>query len=154
MTGKFLVGLAVLCAASGASFAAGKAAAKPTPPPPCDKPGVVSLAGEVILRIHTSAGGKDCQQRADIVQQRIIDALSIGLVYPEDVYVQFVRGEWAVFVKDILMITADKASAKINHTTPQALAKIWAANLARTIPESTPQKPGIGGTRPLETPPE
>lgn len=107
----------------------------------CDQPGVVSLAGEVILRIHAPAGGMDCQQRADKVQTRIIDALSIGVVYPRDIYVKKFNNEWAVFVKDILIITADQHSAKINKTTPQGLAGVWARNLQRTIPESTPQKP-------------
>lgn len=107
----------------------------------CESPGVVSLAGEVILRIHAPAGGMDCQQRADAVQRRIIDSLSIGVVYPNDIYVKQVRGEWAVMVKDILMITADASSAKINGTTPRQLANIWCKNLQRTIPESTPQKP-------------
>ncbi len=58
---------------------------------PCDTPGVVSLAGEVILRIHAPAGGMDCQQRADKVQMRIVDALSIGIVKPADIHVKLVK---------------------------------------------------------------
>jgi len=110
------------------------------PPAPCETPGVVSLAGEVILRIHSPSGGLDCQQRADIVQMRIVDTLSIGLVFPKDIHVKKVKKEWGVFVKDILVITADAGSAKINKTTPKQLAEVWAKNLRRTIPESTPQK--------------
>lgn len=107
---------------------------------PCDTPGVVSLAGEVILRIHAPAGGMDCQQRADKVQMRIVDALSIGIVKPADIHVKLVKKEWAVYVKDILIITADSYSAKVNKTNPKSLANIWANNLRRTLPESTPQK--------------
>ncbi len=110
------------------------------PQAPCETPGVVSLAGEVILRIHSPSGGLDCQQRADVVQMRIVDTLSIGLVFPKDIHVKKVKKEWGVFVKDILVITADAGSAKINKTTPKQLAEIWAKNLRRTIPESTPQK--------------
>jgi len=46
-----------------------------------------------------------------------------------------------VFVKDILIITADAYSARVNNTDPKTLAEIWARNLRRTVPESTPQKP-------------
>lgn len=115
-------------------------AAPSASPCACETPGVVSLAGEVILRIHSPSGGLDCQQRADVVQMRIVDALSIGLVFPEDIHVKKVKKEWGVFVKDILVITADAGSAKINKTTPKRLAEAWAKNLRRTIPESTPQK--------------
>lgn len=128
-----MLGLGLI--ASSHAVAAGSA-----PPPPCETPGVVSLAGEVILRIHSPAAGKDCQQRADIVQMRIVDSLSIGLVFPKDIFVRKVKSEWGVFVKDILIITADAGSAKINKTTPRQLAEVWAKNLRRTIPESTPQK--------------
>ncbi len=127
-----LAGLAALVVA-----AASPAAAQDQP---CDTPGVVSLAGEVILRIHAPAGGMDCQQRADKVQMRIVDALSIGVVKPTDIHVKLVKKEWAVLVKDILIITADSYSAKVNKTDPKSLANIWAKNLRRTLPESTPQK--------------
>ncbi|MCC6483432.1 MAG: hypothetical protein IT209_01190 [Armatimonadetes bacterium] len=109
----------------------------------CAQPAQVSLAGQVVLRIHAPAAGKTCQQRADIVQQRIVDALSIGVLYPKDIHVQKQRGEWAIFVKDILIITADATSAKVNHTTAPKLAEMWANNLRKTLPESTPQKPGL-----------
>jgi len=121
------------------------------PPPPaefiemgaCDEPGEISLAGEVVLRIYAPAAGKTCKQRADAVQTRIVDTLSQGFVYPKDITVRNVRGEWAVFVKNILVITADGLSAKINYTTPKGLAENWARNLRRAIPASTPLKPGV-----------
>lgn len=109
----------------------------------CAEPGQVALAGQVVLRIHAPAAGKTCKERADIVQQRIVDALSIGVLYPKDIHAQKQRGEWAVFVKDILIITADATSARVNNTTPQKLAEVWAKNLQKTLPESTPQKPGV-----------
>jgi|GEM_PF-1448413 len=121
--------------ASGTAAPPAKAAGK------CDRPGEVSLAGEVILRIHAPAGGLDCQQRADKVQMRIVDSLSVGLVFPRDITVRRVKNEWAVFVKDILIITADAYSARVNNTDAKTLAEIWARNLRRTVPESTPQKP-------------
>ena len=46
----------------------------------------------------------------------------------------------AAGIEDILIITADSYSAKVNKTNPKSLANIWANNLRRTLPESTPQK--------------
>ncbi len=135
--------------APAAGTTANTTAGVTVPPSACDKPGVVSLAGEVILRIHSPAGGKDCQQRADAVTERIVDTLGTGLVYPENVTVKYIRREWAVFVKDILVITADAESARMNSTTTKKLAEAWAKNLRRTIPASTPMKPGVSGGRPI-----
>lgn len=101
--------------------------------------GDIVVGGVKILTIRAALGGMTIEQRVVIIRQRITNALSIGPVRPADITVRTVNGTPAVFARDILIITADAEHARLNATTPQALAEIWAENLRRGLPGAVPR---------------
>jgi len=76
------------------------------------------------------------KERADAVTQRINNYLGSEPFSPDDVKVAVRNKEYVVLIGDYVIITADKETAKINKTTPEKLAEIWAANLRKAIPEA------------------
>lgn len=98
------------------------------------RPGEVILAGEVVLRIHYPAGKFTVQQRVDIVTERLNQFLGSEAFDPEMFKVEKRGSEYTVVYGKDVIITADKATAKINKTTPEALANIWMKNLKRVVP--------------------
>lgn len=105
-------------------------------------PGDVLVGQDVVLRIRYPAGGYTVEQRADAVMQRINNLLGARPFSPSDVTVAHRNGEWVVLIGNELIITADSATAKYNHTTPQQLAEIWANNLRVAIPKA--KNPSVG----------
>jgi hypothetical protein len=102
--------------------------------------GDVSLAGRVVLRIRYPAAGYTVSQRADSVQARLNQVLSMGEIAPADVRVAIQNKETAVFVRDQLIITVDWTTARANKTTPDKLGQTWADNLRQVLPEAMPKR--------------
>jgi hypothetical protein len=104
--------------------------------------GDISLAGQVLLRIRYPAAGYTVAQRADAVQSRLNDTLTIPGVNAGDVAVKMVGKEAAIYVRNQLIITADSTTAKFNKTTPEKLAATWAANLRKALPLASHRERG------------
>jgi len=98
--------------------------------------GDVIIGQQLVLRIRVPAGGMTVKERADAVTQRINNYLGSEPFSPDDVKVAVRNKEYVVLIGDYVIITADKETAKINKTTPEKLAEIWAANLRKAIPEA------------------
>ena len=101
----------------------------------------ISLAGEVVMRIRTGAGGYTAQQRADTVRARLTPILSLTpSPTADDVTVQTVNPNQSnILVRGHLLLTVDWTLAQANGgQKPAQLAQAWAANLRRTIPQVTP----------------
>ncbi|HLE78045.1 MAG TPA: hypothetical protein VJA65_06520, partial [bacterium] len=60
--------------------------------------GDVVVGGVLVLRIRAEAGGLTIQQRAAIVEQRIVNVLGKVRPTPEQIVVRFVNGQPAIFV--------------------------------------------------------
>lgn len=84
--------------------------------------------GAVLIRIRTSAGGKSPAQRAAVISRRLERLFNAGLK-KSDIEVGRRGGQVVVLAKKELIATADAAHARINRTTPQALAAGWADNI-------------------------
>ncbi len=107
-----------------------------------EKPGEVTVGGEMILRIRFSAGGMTPQQRADVITSRLRTILQDPTIQPEDVVVKPVAGgEAAIYIKGQLLITVDRRHADFHKTTPQKLGEIWATHLRKVIPLVKVQSP-------------
>ncbi|MCS6949642.1 MAG: hypothetical protein RMM06_03650 [Armatimonadota bacterium] len=101
-----------------------------------ERPGEVTVGGELILRIRFSAGGMTPQQRADAITTRLRTILADPNIQPEDIVVKpAAGGEAAIYVKDNLLITVDRRHADFHKTTPLKLGEIWAKHLRKVIPE-------------------
>ncbi len=94
--------------------------------------GEVVMGETVLLRIRTAAGGYSSAQRAVIVADRLQQIIGSG-VQPGEVYAGMVDGSAAVLAGGELIVTADRAHARINGTTPGQLATTWASNIASAL---------------------
>lgn len=98
--------------------------------------GEVTVGGELILRIRFSAGGMTPQQRADAITGRLRTILQDPNIQPSDIVVKPIAGgEAAIYVKDHLLVTVDKAHANLHKTTPLKLGEIWAKHLREVLPQ-------------------
>jgi hypothetical protein len=115
-------------------------AAEPMPPP-ASRPetGVPELviAGRVVLRLRSQAGGLSAGERAFSLRQRLGPILTLPDLRAEDVTVQQRRsGQTAyIYVRDRLLITVDRNLAKANETSIDGLASHWARNLRTALPQ-------------------
>lgn len=94
--------------------------------------GEVMVDNEVVLRIRTAAGGFSAPRRGEIVAERLRN-LVLGGLEPDQVRAAQKRGMAVVMTETDLIITADKAHARMNNTTPAQLAITWADNLASAL---------------------
>lgn len=97
----------------------------------------VVIGGRVVMRIRTGAGGLTPDERADAVRRRLGPILTMTDLSPEDVQVvQREAGATAsIYVRNRLLITADKNLARANDTSPGLLAEKWAEILREVLPE-------------------
>ena len=98
----------------------------------------ISLAGEVVIRIRTGAGGYTAEQRADAVRTRLTPILSLPDLSAKDVTVQTRNPNQSnILVRGHLLLTVDRTLALANGEKPVQLAQAWAAKLRETIPQVT-----------------
>ena len=129
--------LALLLAAAPAATAQEYAAPAPE----------VVIGGEVVMRIRSGAGGLTPEERADAVRRRLGPILTMPDLQAEDVWVQQrEQGRTAaVYVRDRLLITADRNLARANDTTPGRLAEKWANLLREVLPQVEVEVRSPGG---------
>jgi hypothetical protein len=96
--------------------------------------GEMVIGDQVVLTIHSAAGGMSIQQRVDQVTTRLNKRLGSADFDPNLITVRKFGSEYAVAYNGDLIVTADSKTAKLNDTTTKKLAEKWAANLKRVIP--------------------
>ena len=101
---------------------------------------VVFVGGTEIMRVRVAAAGFTPEQRAAQIQERVNLLLGCGTVKPEDITVQQRGGDAVVLCKGQLLLTADRATARFNRTTPLLLAQGWAERMRRVLPSLTQPK--------------
>jgi len=101
----------------------------------------VTLGGVTVLQFRASAGGFSPEARKAAMQGRITEVLSRSDLGPG--HVRVVRGKGGrdarVMVGQMLLITATEADAEANRSTPEKLARTWAANFRRALAAAKPR---------------
>jgi peptidylprolyl isomerase len=120
MTTLFASTALVLLGVSGTAFAA--------------QSGDISLAGEVVMRLRVGAGGLSLEERAALIQARLIDLLSVTDLSSSDVGVRPTRYGPTIYVRGRKFLTVDKETATASGTTPDLLAASWSKRLAQVLP--------------------
>jgi len=92
---------------------------------------VLRLAGIRIAKLRVYAGDYTPQERSYIVKQRLQLALGRPLTDGRVVETATLNGEAVVLLNGQHLLTVTLADAKANHTTPDKLAQLWAAQLQR-----------------------
>lgn len=96
--------------------------------------GEMIIGDQVVLRIHSPAGGMSVQQRIDEVTTRLNKRLGSKDFDPSLITVRKSGADYAIMYRDSLIVTVDTNTAAYNKTSTQGLANQWAANLRRVIP--------------------
>lgn len=86
----------------------------------------------VVLRIRESAGGLTATERAETIARRLRRMFEEGLT-PRQLRVGAVEGEVAIVWRDQLLLTVDANHARLNRTTPLALARLWRQSLVESL---------------------
>lgn len=127
----------------GALMALGIAAGAQTAPAPAPaaaeapQSASLTLGGEVILTLRSSAGGLTPQQRIDVIDGRISSLLGTPHIKPSDVAVYTPVGKAPViYALGRRLITVDAATAADAGPgrKPLDLAKTWAKKLQQILP--------------------
>jgi peroxiredoxin len=94
--------------------------------------GEVLVHGQLVLRIRNPAGGIAPSERAQFVASRLNHALESGLTW-RDLHVASRNGETVISAGTVLLVTADRAEARSNRTSPYELARIWRDRLVSAL---------------------
>jgi hypothetical protein len=128
---RFVIGCLLAVLAAIAPMAYGQAAGDAR----------VTVGGVTVLEFRASAGGFSPEQRKSALQSRIVEILSHTNLGPG--HVRVVRGKGGhsarVMVGRMLLITATEADAQANRSTPEQLARTWAANFRRAFAAAKPR---------------
>lgn len=95
----------------------------------------VLINGRPVLRIRSAAGGYSPQRRAEIVSGRLAAMLIQGL-RSEELRVRLIGSEVVIAWRDRLIVTADRAHARLNATTPGDLAVRWLQEVRQALSRS------------------
>lgn len=114
------------------------------------------IAGHVVMRLRTRAGGLTPQERAYSLRQRLGPILTLPDLSADDIKVSQNRpGQTAsLYVRGRLLMTVDRNLAEANNTSVEGLAEQWARNLQATLPRvniSVRLSPGTSWTAPVQT---
>ncbi len=104
---------------------------------PPDASGMVAVGSVPFFVIPGNGGGLPLAMRAEIVDTRITEIISDGIIRP--VYVGAVRGQPTIYVGPYRLITVyDIDAVNAGATSAQVLAEKWAAGTAAALPQVTP----------------
>lgn len=103
----------------------------------CNEMNWVALNGRVVLRVRDNSEQPTCLKRNWVINDRLVKALSQP-TGPEDIRAINKGDAWGVYVKDMLLVTADEGDAQANNSTPKALARQWARNIQNNLPQTQP----------------
>lgn len=104
--------------------------------------GDVMIADFYYIKIRCSAGGYNAQERADAVQARANELLTLDPIDLSTVIVKKVGREAPIYAGGKLLVTVNECDARANKTTVMKLAKIWAARFREIYPNVVPKRPG------------
>lgn len=108
------------------------------PPTPMASPdaGVVSIGGQVVMRLRASAGGMSAEQRVDAIEDRLTMIVSVPDIQTSSVVVYAPSGKPPViYVLGRRLITIDPITVKAaGGGDAKQLAVLWAKRLQQILP--------------------
>lgn len=109
-----------------------------------DTPADVTLGGEMVMRLRSSAGGLTPQQRVDAIEERLTRLVAIPDITPADVVVYTPSGgSPVVYAVGRRLIEVDKQTAAAAGSPGEQLklAKGWAKKLQQLLPRVDYRRP-------------
>lgn len=102
----------------------------------------ISIGGKFIMRLRAGHGNLSVQERARIVEDRLVEVLGARLT--EDmITLKEVRKDqqYEIYVRGRLLITVTPADAEAARMTVKQQADLWLKQLRRTLPELSARPP-------------
>ena len=125
----------VVVALSSAAFAAECADEKET--------GYVMMGGYMLFRMRCPSPGLTAQQRADIIQARVNELLDWDGFDVNSVHVKKCGKDAAVYADGKVLVTVDPETARLNKTTTEGLAQVWAQRVREIYPKAAPMPAAV-----------
>lgn len=102
----------------------------------------ISIGGQFIMRLRTGAGNLSLEERAQIVQQRIMENLGANLT-AEQITLKEVKKDlqYEIYLRGKLLITVTKADAEAAKMSVKQLAEHWLKQLRETLPRLSASPP-------------
>jgi hypothetical protein len=102
----------------------------------------ITIGGKFIMRLRAGYGNLTVQERARIVEERLVEALGERL-QEEQITLKEVRkdAQYEIYVRGRLLITVTQADADAAKMRVKQLAEHWLKQLRRTLPELSAQPP-------------
>ena len=154
---RFLLKLCLICALFGGVLAGGSVSAQvpfgPTLTPPKSllsppKTALIQLNSQILFSVHTSgdqrtSGGQSAQDRADLANLRLADALrdvSGGRSTALAVTVGVQNGQTVLLLGPKLLLTVTDADTDATSKPAGALAEAWAAGINRALAQAARER--------------
>lgn len=102
----------------------------------------ISIGGKFIMRLRAGHGNLSVQERARIVEDRLVEVLGARLT--EDmITLKEVRKDqqYEIYVRGRLLITVTPADAEAARMTVKQQAELWLKQLRRTLPALSARPP-------------
>lgn len=95
----------------------------------------VDIAGVVVLRVRVPVDGREPLEQVSHIYQQWVNVLEEAKenLSPDAVRVEDVDGVPTIYIGSIPVISVDEGHARLNGTTPNGLAEVWAVNWKRAI---------------------
>jgi hypothetical protein len=102
----------------------------------------ISIGGKFIMRLRAGHGTLTVQERARIVEERLVELLGERL-QEDQITLKEVRkdAQYEIYVRGRLLITVTQADADAAKMRVKQLAEHWLKQLRRTLPELSAQPP-------------
>jgi len=97
--------------------------------------GDITVGGDLLLRVRSSAGGFTVRERTDRIYERLMTVIGEPQVMPDEVIVKKASPDYAVFVRNRMIVTIDARTARANGTTPYKLGQVWLKSLRKQMPQ-------------------
>ena len=105
----------------------------------------ILLGGQVVMRIRARADGNSPSDRADIIRSRLASILSGMDVAASTIAIrqEGPKQDATIYLGDQLVIRVDSTLTEANGMEdPLDLARIWAGNLRKTLPQGSARENG------------
>ena len=102
----------------------------------------ITIGGKFIMRLRAGYGNLTVQERARIVEERLVEALGERL-QEDQITLKEVRkdAQYEIHVRGRLLITVTQTDADAAKMRVKQLAEHWLKQLRRTLPELSAQPP-------------
>ncbi len=94
--------------------------------------GEVLMGDTVVVRLVASAGGFTPGERAQIVASRLMNAMGQGHTW-QDVRTERIGSQYALYMGNNLLVTADPRAARAQNVTVAQLAGQWRGNVQTAL---------------------